>query len=236
MNRKQVKNSAFAKHQLQSMLERGDIARLLLALFFIVCIKTFLSLIKVLLGLVRGTVNLAIDTVRTTVFAVQLAVARNRALRAADARTRWFGRATIMRMADILVFARCWPLRPNTFVARRVLKAAGAAAIIGLQSGDMTPEEARIWLAQIKRETTPRPAQSTETAAHPMYVRMRTNRQSSSDISPTVSNAGSQPSSPEVSPVEEIPFEEMNPGDESDEILRFLDKEQGFNHPNRMMK
>ena len=193
MKRRQASQHAYAKNQLHTMIERGDIAGLILALFSILVIKTFVALVRVFFRLVKKLGSLAVATTYTTIFAVQLAVARNRALQGIDERTRWFGRATIMRAADVLIFARCWPLRPNTFVARQVLKVAGKAAIIGLQSGDMTPEEARVWLTRIKRQTVPRPAQASEAQSHPLYVRVRKASHQITDVLAMSSSAGSEP-------------------------------------------
>jgi hypothetical protein len=179
--------------------------------------------------------KLVAATTYTTIFAVQLAVARNRALQGNDERTRWFGRASIMRAADVLVFARCWPLKPTTFVARNVLKAAGKAAIIGLQSGDITPEEARIWLARIKQQTVPRPAQASEGNSHPQYVRARKPFRQASGGHVISSSAGSDLPLPQRSEaagsVGDSDLSEM-----PDEVTRLLDEGLGSIRHNRMMK
>src|SRR5262245_25576503 len=162
MKRKPARQHAYAKNQLHSMIEKGDIAGLLLALFSIVVVKIIATVVMAICGLLKEIGNLVVAMTYTTIFAIQLTVAQHRAFQGKDQRTRWFGRATILRAADILVFARCWPLVPNTFVARQVLKAASKAAIIGLQAGDLNQEEAQIWIARIKRQTVPQSAQGSE--------------------------------------------------------------------------
>jgi hypothetical protein len=218
------------------MIERGDIAGLILALFSILVTKTIVALVRGFFKLVSKLASLAIATMYTTIFAVQVAVARNRALQGNDERTRWFGRATIMRAADVLIFARCWPLKPNTFVARHVLKVAGKAAIIGLQSGDMTPEEARGWLTRIKRQTAPRPAQASEAQSHPLYVRVRKASRQTSDGDAMSSSAGSAPPMPQLTRTAEMPDEDNDVNEMPDEVSRLLNEKQGSIRQNRMMK
>jgi hypothetical protein len=180
--------------------------------------------------------NLVVSTTYTTIFAVQLAVARNRALQGNDERTRWFGRATIMRAADILIFARCWPLRPSTFVARHVLKVAGKAAISGLQSGDLTPEEARTWLARVRQQTLPRSEQASEAQSHPLYVRVKKPSHQTSDVNAISSSAGSQPPVPRLTRTADTPAEDIDVSGTPDEVSRLLNEEQENTRRNRMMK
>jgi hypothetical protein len=218
------------------MIDRGDIAGLILAMFSIVVVKTIVALVRALFGLWRMLSNLVVATMYTTMFAVQLAVARNRAVQGNDERTRWFGRASIVRAADVLFFARCWPLKPTTFVARNVLKTAGKAAIIGLQSGDMTPEEARIWLARIRQQTVPRPAQASESNTHTQYVRARKPFRPASDVHAISSSAGSEPPLPQRTLAVGMSVEDIDKSGLSDEVSRLLTEKQGEIRQNRMMK
>lgn len=236
MKSRRARQHAYAKNQLHTMIERGDVAGLILALFSIVVIKSIVVLVRAFFRLVRNMGSLVVATTHNAIFAIQLAVARNRALQGNDERTRWFGRATIMRAADILVFARCWPLRPNTFFARHVLKVAGKAAIIALQSGDMTPEEARGWITRIKRQTVPRPAQASEAQPHTLYVRVRKPSRLTSDVYGLSSSAGSEPPVPKFTRAAEMPAEENDLIGLPDEVSRLLSEEQGSIRQNRMRK
>jgi hypothetical protein len=236
MKRRRARQHAYAKNQLHTMIERGDFAGLILALFSIVVIKSVVALVSTFFRLVKKIVSVAVATTYTTIFAIQVAVARNRALQGSDERTRWFGRATIMRAADVLVFARCWPLRPNTFVARHVLKVAGKAAIIGLQSGDMTPEEARGWLTRIKRQTVPRPAQASEAQSHPLYVRVREASRVNTDVYYLSSSAGSEPPVPQLTQPAEVSVDDNDVDGLPDEVSRLLNEKQGSIRQNRIMK
>jgi hypothetical protein len=236
MNRNRAKNQANAKHPLKSMLERKEIAGFTLTLFFIVVVKTFVVLAKALFWLLRKAVNLVAATMHTTIFAVQLAVAQRRASQANDERTRWFGRATLMRAADIIVFARCWPLRPNTFVARRVLKAASAAAIIGLDSGDMSLEEAQTWLAQIKRQTLIRTTQSVQVQIHPLYVRRGLTQRRGPSTHAVTSSAGSEPPTPSFSSAAEMSLEDMNSEEAPDDVSLPIDEESEIIQHNQIAR
>jgi hypothetical protein len=235
MKRRRARQHAYAKNQLHTMIERGDIAGLILALFFIIVVRTVVALVRGFFSLVKKIGSLVVATTHTTIFAIQLAVARNRALQGSNERTRWFGRATITRAADIIVFARCWPLKPNTFVARRVLKIAGDAAIIALQSGDMTPEEARIWLSQIKQQSIHRSAQATEAQSHPLFVRVRQRQADASEKRTTASTTASQPPVPLVVRQVEPPLEDIDPGDMPDDVSQLLDEEREVIQRNRRM-
>jgi hypothetical protein len=236
MKRRWARPHAYAKNQFHSMIERGDWAGLLLALFSVGVVKIVVALVGAFFSLLKRIGNLVVATMHTTLFAVQLTVARHRALQASDERTRWFGRATILRAADILVFARCWPLLPNAFVAHQVLKVAGKAAIIGLQSGDMTQEEARVWLARIRRQTTPQPAQASEAQAHPLYVKVRRSPRQASDVQAISSSAGSEPPLTQLIRTAEMSVEEVDVSGMLDEVSRLLDEEQGNHQQNRMLK
>jgi len=103
MKRRWARQHAYAKDQLHTMIERGDISGLILALFSILVIKTFVALVRAFFRLVKKLGNLAVATTYTTIFAVQVAVARNRALQGNDERTRWFGRATIVTRENLRV-------------------------------------------------------------------------------------------------------------------------------------
>ena len=96
---------AYAKNQLHSMIEKGDVAGLLLALFSIVVVKIIVTLVKAFCGLLKEIGNLVVAMTYTAIFVIQLTTARHRALQGKDQRIRWFGRATILRAADILVLA-----------------------------------------------------------------------------------------------------------------------------------
>jgi hypothetical protein len=236
MKRRRARPKAYAKNQLHSMIEKGDIAGLILALFSIIFVKIISTLVKVICGLLKEIGNLVVAMTYTTIFAIQLTVARHRALQGNDQRIRWFGRATILRAADILVFARCWPLVPNTFVARQVLKVASKAAIIGLQSGDLTQEEARIWIARIKRQTVPQPAQVSEGQSHPLYVKVRRSSHQTPDVQVTSSSAGSAPPLPQLTQRAKLSLEEAEVTSGSDEAARFLDEKPEEAPQNRMVK
>jgi hypothetical protein len=236
MKRRPARPNAYAKNQLHSMIEKGDIAGLILALFSIVVVKIIATLLKVLCGLLKEIGNLVVAMTYTTIFAIQLTVARHRALQGNDQRIRWFGRASILRAADILVFARCWPLVPNTFVARQVLKVASKAAIIGLQSGDLTEEEARIWIARIKQQTVPQPAQVTDAQSHPLYVKVRRPSRQTPDVYITSSSAGSAPPLPHLPQRAKMSLEDAEVTSGSDEAAWLIDEEPGETQQNRMVK
>lgn len=236
MKRRRARQNAYAKNQLHSMIEKGDVAGLILALFSIVAVKTIATVIKVLGRLLMEIWNLIVATIRTSIFAIQLAVAGHRALEGSDERIRWFGRASILRAADILVFARRWPLVPNTFVARRVLKVAGNAAVIGLQAGDLTQEEARTWLARIKRQTMPESARAVEANSHPLYVKVRRPSHRASDIRVTSSSAGSDPPMPQNTRTTAMSVEDLDINKPPDEVSRLLEEQPEVPHHNRMAK
>lgn len=236
MKRRGARPKAYAKNQLHSMIEKGDVAGLLLALFSIVVVKTIVMLVKAIYWLLKKVRDLVVATTYTTIFAIQLSIARYRALQGKDQRIRWFGRATILRAADILVFARCWPLVPNTFFARQVLKAANKAAIIGLQSGDLTEEEARIWIARIKWQTVPQPAQVSEAQSHPLYVKVRRPSHQTPDLQVTSSSAGSDLPLPQITQKAKMSAEDTEVTSESDEAVWFLNEESRETPKNRMVK
>jgi hypothetical protein len=236
MKKREARQRAYAKNQLHSMIEKGDVAGLLLALFSIVVVKIIATLVKTIFGLLKEIGYLVVAMTYTTIFAVQLTVARHRAMQGKDQRIRWFGRASILRAADILVYARCWPLVPNTFVARQVLKAAGKATIIGLQSGDLTQEEARDWIVRIKRQAMPKTAQVSEAQSHPLYVEVRRPPHQSSDLQILSSSAGSAPPLPKFSQKAKTPIEEAEVINGSDETVCFLDGEPEEAPQNRKVK
>jgi hypothetical protein len=236
MKKREARQRAYAKNQLHSIIEKGDIAGLLLALFSIVVVKIITTIVKVVCGLLKQIGNLVVAMTYTTIFAIQLTVARHRALQGKDQRIRWFGRASILRAADILVFARCWPLVPNTLVARQVLKAANKAAIIGLQSGGLTEEEARIWIARIKWQTVPQPAQESEAQSNPRYIKVRRLSHQPPDVQFTPSSAGSDLPLPQLTQKAKISVEDAEVIGESDEVAWLVDEEPEAAPQNRMVK
>ena len=141
-----------------------------------------------------------------------------------------------MRAADILVFARCWPLVPNSFVARQVLKAAGKAAIIGLQAGDLNQEEARNWIVRIKRQTMPQPAIESEAQSHPLYVNVRRPSHQPADVEATLSSAGSAPPLPQHTQKANMPVDEAEGISGSDEAACCLEEEPEVPPQNHMVK
>ena len=236
MKKRQARPKAYARNQLHSMIEKGDVAGVILALFSIIVVKIIVTLVKAFCGLLKEIGNLVMAMTSTTTFAIQFTTARHRALQGKDQRIRWFGRASILRMADILVFARCWPLVPNTFVARQVQKAASKAAIIGLQSGDLTEEEARIWVARIKRQTVPQPAQLREAQSHPLYVKVRRPPHQPPDVQATSSSAGSDLPLPQLTQKAKMPAGNAEVTGKSDESDWFLDEEPELEPQNRKVK
>lgn len=84
MKRRPARPQAYAKNQLHSMIEKGDIAGLLLALFSIVVVKIIATLIKAICWLLKEIGNLVVAMTYTIVFAVQLTGARHRALQGKD--------------------------------------------------------------------------------------------------------------------------------------------------------
>ena len=86
MKRRAAKPKAYAKNQLHSMIEKGDIAGLLLALFSITVVKVIVTLVKVICGLLKKIGKLVVAVTHTAIFAIQLSAARHRALQGKDQR------------------------------------------------------------------------------------------------------------------------------------------------------